>query len=189
MNNDDYRVFLHILKTALSAPSYKPEQGQTLSDKSSFRQRRKNFFQKIDLLSYCLMPNHFHFLLRQNSSRVISEFIRSLCASYVMYFNKKYDRVGALFQGVFKAIDVDNEDYLLWVSRYIHRNPSEFRTYPYSSYGEYLGLRHTPWINTQLLLDYFSNSRLKQTSNYQKFVDDDLDEPSDLPFLLLEDNN
>lgn len=105
-----------------------------------------------------------------------------------MYFNKKYNRVGSLFQGIFKAIDIDDENYLIWVSRYIHRNPDKFSNYPYSSYSDYLRKRKTDWLNTNIISDYFSPSRFRQIPNYQKFVGDQLEEPIDLNFLILEEN-
>lgn len=105
-----------------------------------------------------------------------------------MYFNKKYDRVGSLFQGVFKAVDIDNENYFLWVSRYIHRNPENFRNYPYSSYGDYLGNRQTTWLNTKTILDMFASSGLGKTKNYQNFVENDVEDPIDLSYLLIEND-
>lgn len=176
LDRQDYLTFLNILKTALSKS---PEQGLTLQR----GRKRQNFFEKINLLSYCLMPNHFHLLIRQLKPTSISDFMRSVCTAYGMYFNKKYKRVGPLFQGVFKAVDIRDEDYLLWVSRYIHRNPSDFHTYLYSSYADYLGQRNTIWLNTNLILDCFSSSPLRKINNYQKFVEDDLEVPIDLFFI------
>jgi hypothetical protein len=107
-----------------------------------------------------------------------------------MYFNKKYKRVGTLFQGVFKATDIRDEPYLLWVSRYIHRNPPDFQTYLYSSYDDYLGKRKTDWLNTRLLLECFSSNRQSREENYQEFVEDPKEEiPSDLSFITLEPEN
>ena len=69
------------------------------------------------------MTNHFHLLIHQVTQTGVTEFVRALCTSYSMYFNKKYHRVGHLFQGVFKAAHVDRDAYLLHLTRYIHRNP------------------------------------------------------------------
>lgn len=103
-----------------------------------------------------------------------------------MYFNKKYQRVGPLFQGIFKAVDIDNENYLLWVCRYIHRNPNNFKDYLYSSYGEYLGKRSTSWINTKIILDYFSSNSLKKKQNFVEFTENPGEEAIDLDSLSLE---
>lgn len=177
LDRDDYLAFLHLLKTSLSEA---PKQGGTL------KWKRKNFFGKVDLLCYVLLPNHFHLLLRQNDKSIITQLLRSICTSYSMYFNKKYDRVGSLFQGVFKAVDIDNENYFLWVSRYIHRNPEDLRTYKYSSYDDYLGKRQTSWLNTKTILDIFSSSDLKKAKNYKNFVENDTEGPIDLNYLLIE---
>lgn len=180
LNRDDHLAFLHLLKTALS-----PVQGGTLP-----RNRRKKFHDKVDLMAYCLMPNHYHLLLRQKTISGLTEFIRSLSTSYSMYFNKKYRRVGSLFQGVFKATDIRDESYLLWVSRYIHRNPPDFQTYQYSSYDDYLGNRKTDWLNTTLLLEFFESNRMSREKNYQKFVDNTSEKtPDDFSLITLEPEN
>ncbi len=185
MEPADYAFFLHLIKGALSPP-----EKQKLFDEGIFRPRRKNFYGKIDLLCYVLMPNHFHFILRQNDKSTITEFIRSILTSYSMYFNKKYGRVGALFQGVFKAIDIHEENHLLWLSRYIHLNPINFTNYPYSSYDDYLQKKNTSWINKSLILDYFSSNPLKKSKNYQEFVENKKNnEGMDLENLTLESDD
>ncbi len=92
---------------------------------------REKFFLKltkegqklVDVLSYCLMPNHFHFLLRQRLENGISEFLSNFSNSYTRYFNTKHHRNGALFQGIFKATIIESEEQFIHVSRYIHLNP------------------------------------------------------------------
>lgn len=132
------------------------------------------------------MPNHYHLLIKQAGSKDVTDFIRSLSTTYSMHFNKKYDRVGSLFQGKFKAVDIDNENYLLWISRYIHKNPADFKNYPYSSYDDYLLKRSTHWLNTSMLLDIFSSEKNRQTPNYQHFVEDALEDSIDLNQLMLD---
>lgn len=187
LDRDDRLVFLHLLKTALSE-SVKRGSTPAVPLRKTGRYERKNFYGKIELLAYCLMLNHFHLLLKQIQPTAMTELMRSICVSYGMYFNKKYKRVGSLFQGIFKAIDIEEDNYLLWVSRYIHRNPADFQTYAYSSYGDYVGIRHTKWINTRLILDYFTNFTLRKTNSYQRFVDDVTEEPIDLFSLMLEED-
>lgn len=193
LDRDDYLAFLHLLKTALLPPEeLKPEkqkepdflQGATL--KRGIWRPRKNFYGKIDLLSYALMPNHYHFLLKQIQATAMTEFIRSIFTTYSMYFNKKYQRVGPLFQGNFKAVDIDNDNYLLWVSRYIHRNPEDFINYPYSSYGDYLNQRNTAWVNKTLILNYFESHWKAREKNYQSFVETKKEEPIDITNLYIE---
>lgn len=103
-----------------------------------------------------------------------------------MYFNKKYHRVGSLFQAVFKAINIEDENYLLWLSRYIHRNPENFVNYAYSSYDDYLSKKNTTWLNKSFILNIFSNKLIKQSTNYQTFVEDEPKNGIDLEDLTLE---
>lgn len=76
----------------------------------------------VKIVAYCLNQNHYHFLLQQVSERGIEKFMQRLGTGYTMYFNKKYERTGALFQGVFKATHVDSNEYLLHVSSYVNLN-------------------------------------------------------------------
>lgn len=77
----------------------------------------------VDIGAYCLMPNHFHLLVREFQDGGLSIFMHKLLTAYTMYFNKKYERSGALFQGKFKASHADNDDYLRYLFAYIHLNP------------------------------------------------------------------
>lgn len=98
----------------------------------------------VEIVSYCLMPNHFHLLIKQLKEGGISEFMSKFSNSYTKYFNTKYKRVGALLQGQFKAVLVESDEQLLHLSRYIHLNPlSSFLVknldqYQWSSYSEYI---------------------------------------------------
>lgn len=77
----------------------------------------------VDLLCYCLMPNHFHLLLRGNINKGISIYMQRLLNSYVRYYNTKHERTGPLFDGPYKAVSVTADEQLLHVTRYIHLNP------------------------------------------------------------------
>lgn len=178
----DYAFFLHLIKGALLPPELKRE-----PEENAKRPRRENFYGKIDLLCYCLIANHFHFSIRQNDVSSITDFMRSICTSYSMHFNKKYHRVGSLFQGIFKAVDINDENYFLWLSRYIHRNPENFKDYPYSSYEDYLLKRNTPWLNKSIILDYFGNQKINQDKNYKSFVESEKENTIDLSGLTLEE--
>lgn len=193
LDEQDYKVFLSYLKEYLSPPA-KPED----VNKKVFRLRDRifgavprlpnNYFNQIDLLAYCLMPNHIHLLIKQNDDKYsLREFIHSLLLRYSMYFNKKYNRVGSLFQGKYKAIIVVDEKYLLHLSRYIHINPLEYTKdliNAYSSYAEYLGIRNTTWIKPKLILNYFENQKpipkTKSINTYKNFVENYIKENSDL---------
>jgi putative transposase len=77
----------------------------------------------VDLLLFTLMPNHFHFLVRQKEKNGIVKFMQKLGTGYTMYFNQKQKRVGGLFQGRFKAINIDREVHFIHLPHYIHTNP------------------------------------------------------------------
>ena len=106
--------------------------------------------QMIEIKAFCLMPNHFHILIRQLDERAMVSFMRRVATKYVMYFNWKYGRVGSLFQGCYKAVKVVSDDQLNHVANYIHDNaralgvdPSEYR---FSSKRYYSGELSLPWL-------------------------------------------
>tara|TARA_B100000745_G_scaffold47720_1_gene28605 strand:+ start:130 stop:768 length:639 start_codon:yes stop_codon:yes gene_type:complete len=105
--------------------------------------------QLVAIGAYCLMPNHFHILLTPLVERGISTFMNKLTTSYSMYFNKRNDRTGRLFEGSFKAKHADNDEYLKYLFAYIHLNPRKLFTqrtdvlldisnYHYSSLADYV---------------------------------------------------
>lgn len=133
---------------------------------------------QVDVLAFCLMPNHFHLLLKQTANTGISRFVSKFCDSYSKYFNIKHDRVGPLFQGPFKAVRVESEEQLIHLSRYIHLNPissflikeSELDSYSWSSLHEYLA----PLGNT-LSNPRFIGGLFKSPSKYRVFVHNQID--------------
>lgn len=133
---------------------------------------------QVDVLAFCLMPNHFHLLLKQTTNTGISRFVSKFCDSYSKYFNIKHDRVGPLFQGPFKAVRVESEEQLIHLSRYIHLNPissflikeSELDSYSWSSLHEYLA----PLGNT-LSNPRFIGGLFKSPSKYRVFVHNQID--------------
>src|SRR3989344_8907196 len=122
----DYKVFLNYLKEYLEPVNETKKRKTIFTLKGGSFQgvphQPKNYFQRIELIAFCLMPNHFHLLIKQNDQKVIEHFMRSLATRYSMYFNKKYKRVGKLFQGHYKAVLVSDDRQLLHLSRYIHLN-------------------------------------------------------------------
>ncbi len=132
----------------------------------------------VEIISFCLMPNHFHFLLKQLNDRGIATFIGKLTNSYTRYFNTKYKRVGHLFQGPYKAVRIETDEQLLHVSRYIHLNPfvggvtKNLRSYKWSSYLEFLNMSPTNLFAKQEILSHFHQPR---EENYEKFVLDQID--------------
>ncbi len=172
----DYRVFEHYLKEALLCPSELTVEVKGLSFQA-VRRPVRNYNGTIDLLAYCLMPNHFHLLIQQKSDRVIDSFMRSLSTRYSMYFNNKYHHVGSLFQGSYRASLVDSDIYLLHVSRYIHRNPlglTDNLSDWYSSYGQYIGVTNSRWVKPEFVLAHFSPTELpflQHVNTYRSFVE------------------
>ena len=76
----------------------------------------------VEIICYCLNPNHYHMIVKQKENKGIEKFMQKLGTSYTMYFNKKYKRSGSLFQGKFKSIHIDSNEYLLHLSAYINQN-------------------------------------------------------------------
>jgi putative transposase len=142
----------------------------------------KNFYGEITLLCYCLMPNHFHLLVKQNSNKSIESFMRALITRYSIYFNKKHKRVGYVFQGRYKAVLVDNNNYMLHLSRYIHLNPSQLYknlSSAYSSYKFYLEpVKKIKWLKTSEILSFFNQSKIpeiQKSLTYKNFIENYLD--------------
>lgn len=127
----------------------------------------KKFNGDLELLAYCLMGNHFHMLFYLGGDvTAISELMHSLGTAYTMYFNRKYKRVGPLFQGAYKAVRITSDSYLLHISRYIHLNPREYQTYKYSSLSAYLSGQPEPWLQPHRILDLFEDE------DYEVFLED-----------------
>lgn len=138
----------------------------------------------VNIICFCLMPNHFHLLVRQLTDGGISEFMRRFIHSYTKYRNVKYSRQGPVFQGIFKAVRMETEEQLLHLSRYIHLNPlvsylvNNLDSYPWSSYPTYVGLEKNERIAKDEILSFF-----KSPKDYQKFVMDQADYGKTLELL------
>jgi putative transposase len=132
---------------------------------------RPNLSSTLDIISYCLMPNHFHLLLRQSSERDMVRLIHGAMTGYVMYFNLRHKRVGALFQDTYKAAMVDTDEYLAHISRYIHRNSSALGISPFDYDYSNLNCFATEaisWTNPQPILELFADR-----ASYIGFVKDE----------------
>ena len=179
MCDKDYRVFMNILKECL-LPKEALRKANLSSDQEYWKkiiaEKRNSYSGEITLLNFVLMQNHFHLLVKQKSPRIISQFMKSIQVRYSLYFNKKYERVGALFQGKYRGILIHNDAYLLTVSRYIHRNPLEIlrkgaslRSYSYSSYSTYCGDKKLAWVDTRTILTMFD--LVSPTLARQRYLD------------------
>lgn len=128
----------------------------------------------LEILAYCIMPNHFHFLLQPKKDNAVSNFMRNLQNSYSKYFNTKRERTGSLFQFMFKAVRMETDQQLLHVSRYIHLNPvtsylrkiKDLDAYEWSSFKDY-AFNTSSFVNREMVLASF-----KSNQEYKKFVFD-----------------
>jgi putative transposase len=155
LDKADHMRFISLLYLCNSGiPIHRSDLGKNAA-KTIFTREKETAL--VDIGAYCLMPNHFHILLREQSEGGISMFIQKLSTAYVMYFNKRYLRKGALFEGRFKSKHVSRDVYLKYLFAYIHLNPigiidkdwkehrisskavaKEFlQSYKYSSYLDY----------------------------------------------------
>ena len=156
-------------------------------------QSRKNSFNDefltnnksiIHIISYCIMPNHFHLLLFSDKDHAVSNFTRNVQNSYSKYYNTKYKRNGSLFQSMFKAVRIENDEQLVHVSRYIHLNPitaylieaNELEEYNWSSAKAFLlDSVNGSFVEPDLVLSNF-----KSRAKYKEFLIDQVDYQRDL---------
>lgn len=184
----DYSIFLSYLKTYL-LPKDKEKLFSIIANPSSTSKEKErasqllllnNFHKRIELIAYCLMPNHFHLLIKQAEKNDLEYFMRSLMTRYTKYFNHKHGRIGPLFQGDYKAVLVTTDPQLLHLTCYIHLNPlklSKSRAVSIqeallnqpSSYPVYLGKIKQEWVKPNFILQNFSSSGF---NSYQCFVED-----------------
>jgi len=172
LNNKDYTRFLFLI-LYLQSPHTFPQVGRLAL---SFVKHRVfdidiNIIEKIlkdrfvELVCYVLMPNHFHLIVHEIDDHGISKYMQRVLNAYSKYFNIKYDLAGHVFQGPFRAVHIKNNEQLIYLSAYIHRNPRELKgwknkedDYPWSSYNDYISMNQ--W-----------NGLLKNSEVIEQFVD------------------
>jgi putative transposase len=177
----DYKRAMNTIEYYNSYPlNIKLSRYLILSAKKRLAFSNKNILRKrlVDVVCYCLMPNHFHLLLRQEEENGISNLMRLIQNSYTRYYNTKHNRDGALFKGSFKAVRIENDNHLIQISRYIHLNPytsylvkdlPALTEYPWSSLNEYT--KNSPGIcKKEVVMSLFKN-----TENYESFIYDKAD--------------
>jgi putative transposase len=126
-----------------------------------------HFVNQLQLLAYCLMPNHFHLLVFQLEEGALAKFMQCTIVSYTRYFNHKYRKRGPLFESTYKSAHITNAAYLEHVSRYIHLNPRYWRRYKYSSLPYYAQSESPEWLQPVHILSMFSSR-----TDYVHFVSD-----------------
>jgi len=156
IDDQDYSVFISLLKRYLDTSEEYDSRGRLYI----------KLGEGVEMVAFCLMSNHFHLLLYQIEIGFVTELLRAVCSSYSTYFNRKYKRVGSLFQGSFKAVLINNDQYLQYISRYIHRNPVDYLNWEWSSLNFWLNKKSASWLNP---------SRLNQMNNeqYLQYINDD----------------
>ncbi|NTU47345.1 hypothetical protein HGA88_07025 [Candidatus Roizmanbacteria bacterium] len=144
----------------------------------------KGTHKHVDLLAYCIMPNHFHLLVKQNNDNGVSKYLSQVMNSFTKYYNIQNERNGSLFHSPFKCVEIRSDEQLLHVSRYIHLNPytasivqkkEEIALYPWSSFSAYINGHPTNVpLDIQHILSYFQYKRewysdfVINNSEYQK---------------------
>lgn len=169
---DYYRFAKPPLKLSRFLVSSKEEQERFLE------KLKKEFEKLLEIVCFCLMPNHFHFMIKQKVENGISTFISNLTNSYTRYFNTKHERIGPLFEGIFKAVRIESDEQLIHTSRYIHLNPvssfliepEDLDSYEWSSYPEFMGISNNNLTIKDLILNYFPS-----VEAYRKFILDQAD--------------
>ena len=139
----------------------------------------------VALEAFAFMTNHIHLVVSEVESSGVIRYMQRVLNAYAKYSNTKYETVGHLFQGPYRAVHVENNDQLLYLSTYVHRNPRELpkiagkeHEYAWSSYRDYLGQnRFGTLLDTSLVLEQFDTP-----NDYRSFVDDSI--AKDTPYLF-----
>lgn len=204
-DNKDYFRFIHDLyefndeEAAINfyykAPFLKSY--ETKSHKIEWRQRKL----LVEVLIFCLMPNHFHLLLRQLKEAGISRFMHKLGVGYTMYFNQRYKRSGSLFQGTYKAIKVTNESHFIHLPYYLHLNPLDLvmpnwrekeikdykkavkflENYRWSSFPDYIAKKNFPSVTQrEFLLEFLGGPGKYKKDTIKWLKEMDLEEIKNL---------
>ena len=205
MEENDYQRFVTLLFLANSEErAHLSNVGYRFRSFLELSRMLKDRKTLVSIGAYCLMPNHFHLLVKEKTDGGISKFMKKLLTGYAMYFNKKYTHSGVLFQGRFKSSHVGEDEYLKYLFAYIHLNPVKLidpnwkensiidRTqakvflsqYRFSSMEDYLGDGRDQEIilEKQAFPDYFS-----EKNSFEKFVDLWLAYPSSRTVLDIKD--
>lgn len=150
----------------------------------------RNFL--VDILAFCMMPNHFHLMVRQRVNNGVSKFMQKLGTGYTMYFNARYERTGVLFQGVFKSVSISRDAQFLFLPFYIHTNPLDLkpsfsgwrdgnvgnakealnylRGYRWSSFPDYIGVKNFPSVTQREFLTEFMGGEHAYLDSYKNWL-------------------
>jgi len=195
LDKDDYFRFIHDLyefNDEAYAENFYYKQAKLKSYEIESRKISRKRKILVEIIAYCLMPNHFHLLMRQNCESGIVRFMHKLGIGYTMFFNQKYERVGPLFQGRFKAALIENHRHFLYIPHYIHLNPLDLKvptwkekgikntrkalefinSYRWSSYPDFIGERNFPSIISNSLFRELYGTPAEYIKSIREWIND-----------------
>jgi len=182
LNEKDYYRFIHYLfelnneKKNSNISRYFRNNSMTEVQPQSLKKEPRELL--VEVLAFCLMPNHYHLILKQKKENGIVKLMQKTGTAHTMYFNDEYDREGSLFQGRFKAIPVDSDPYLMHLLNYIHFNPlklpninsSNLEKYRWSSFPDYIGNKNFPSVTSREFLLEFYGSEEKYKKDAREWL-------------------
>ena len=205
IDQQDYFRFIHDLfefndQERVNTTFYRFHQSNDIASRKVERRQRKLL---VDLHAFCLMPNHYHLLLSPRVESGISKFMKKVNMGYAKYFNEKYERKGALFEGRYKSVIIKNEAHFIHIPYYIHLNPldltaPEWRerklknhrqaikfldSYRWSSHLDYAGKKNFPLVTQREFLTDFFGGSLEYRYGVEKWLNN-LDFSDGHKFLL-----
>jgi len=168
MNDEKDGLMIAWRNYKYSHPNISPEEFLRLS----LRKRKK----LVNIISYCLNPNHYHFILEQVIDRGIEKFMHRIATGYTRYFNDKYHRSGSLFQGVFKAYQIKSNGQLLRMSVYVNCNSEIHKinrayNYKWCGFYEYLGKTKGQLCDAKIIGEHF-----KSREDYKKYAKENIED-------------
>ncbi len=205
LEDKDYFRFIHDLfefndeDSAVNVAYYLNNQSKEV-ELQYLKKERKPRKLLVEILIFTLMPNHFHLVLKQKKEKGIVKFMQKLGTGYTNYFNKKYERVGSLFQGRFKAVLISEDAHFIHLPFYIHTNPLDLyygsstsidwqkqikflENYRWSSFLDYIGKKNFPSVTSRnFILDFFESEKKykKATEEWIKEKEENLEKIRDI---------
>lgn len=171
MNDEKGGMMIEWRNYKYSHPNTSPEEFLRLSLRNSLKNRKK----LVNIISYCLNPNHYHFVLEQIIDRGVEKFMHRIATGYTRYFNDKYHRSGSLFQGVFKAYQIKSTAQLLRMSVYVNCNSEihglhRAKKYKWCGFAEYLNKPSKGKLcDKRVINEHFKNRR-----EYEKYAEENI---------------
>ena len=206
LDEQDYFRFVHDLfefndQEWVNNIFYRFQRSKQSNDIASHYIEKKPRKLLVDILAFCLMPNHYHLLLTSRIDNGISKFMKKLNMGYAKYFNEKYEREGTLFEGRYKSIPVTREAHFIYIPYYIHLNPLDLNfpewrnkeikdykaamnfleNYRWSSFPDYIGKKNFPSVtNREFLNEFFGGVKQYKKDTLQWLKEMDLENIKDL---------